>query len=197
MVRGSWKRRENEQRIQAKNEAHIDSDSDDDDAIPAAVTSAHRRLPIDGEDEDIDRSKMNGGRPTSAHRRSPIVEDEEDDELLKLVNGVSSLSLVPQSVRFGRGTGAGRGLGHGGRGGRAQVHASGPRARGRGNMSGPPRGGNRGSLHNVMDVDGDARGGHTRGRARGLIHISSDQNARGRGNGIVHGRALRAMRRGV
>jgi hypothetical protein len=192
MIRGTWKPRDNNKaqdnkikdKEKEKENMEVDSDSDGED----------EGEDVEEEEEDEDGDEKEGGEETPKARyndgtnaRSPAVSPKPlsprqssvrqasyggvDD----LTQSMSSLSLVPPSIRFGRGGKSG-GFMH------PELHNPqvlrgnfGPRGRGRGRIAA-----------NVYPHTGRGRGGHPRGSPRGVarggvIHVPG--GARGRGSG--------------
>ena len=191
MIRGTWKPRDNNNGQETKNKEkgnmEVDSDSDgEDDGEEDAEEE-------DGEDEDgeeLDESVAGGEETPKAqynngnNARSPAISPKPPSprqsirpSLLshggvdELTQSMSSLSLVPPSIRFGRG-GKGGGFMH------PELHnpqvlrgSFGPRGRGRARIAANahPRG------------SGHVRG-FPRGTARGhVVHVQGGVKGRGSG----------------
>lgn len=191
MIRGEWKPRDDE--IKDADQASDSEDSEDQDHTPGATK--YTELITDDE-------------PEQEHRNDKHASDGDDTLMDGLANTMGSLTLVPPSIRFGRG-GKNGGFVHNTRGGGSANSARGVPAgdtRGGGRARGRGRGG-RGAPHPVqpggevfphqssMDVDpvpstqvpARARGGlgwAGRGRA-GIVHIPA------RGRGALAGRGAR------
>ncbi|KAF5351289.1 hypothetical protein D9758_008010 [Tetrapyrgos nigripes] len=174
MIRGEWKQREGPQR---------NDESDDDEAT-------HEE---EMEDADVVQSSFNdigfdtGSTPAKANAQ---------DNLDGLADSMSSLSLVPSAIRFGRG-GKKAGLAHG----RAHDVDTVASARGQKRGRGGGRGGvnkleKRGEIPNGQDhehIDMGAAVNHSSGRGRdihrgrGVINLRGLGGGRGRGRGRGRG----------
>ncbi|KAJ3489875.1 hypothetical protein NLI96_g1829 [Meripilus lineatus] len=91
----------------------------------------HSRLVIE-EDSDSDDSDVTEKKARSVIASGSEGEEEEEDNVDNIANAMESLSLVPTTIRFGRGAKRG-GLSHrNGRGGGHNYHPNGERGSGRG-----------------------------------------------------------------
>lgn len=203
MIRGTWKPRDNkdEQKDSEDDEMAVDEDEEDSE---------------DGEDEESSSGDEQNGEATPKIRHHQELEEipttraihspprrgngtaqtAADHDVDKLVNSINSLSLVPPSIRFGRG---GKNGGfvhpemHNPQVSKFNPHAFGPRGgRGRARIATTvhPRAGSHnaqiGAPHSSAEVDLQ----HERGTAPrgvppprgGIIHVRRGFRGRGRGS---------------
>ncbi|KAG0697928.1 hypothetical protein DFH29DRAFT_943965 [Suillus ampliporus] len=203
MIRGTWKPRDNkdEQKDSEDDEMAVDQDEEDSE---------------DGEDEESSSGDEQNGEATPKIRHHQELEEipttraihspprrgngtaqtAADHDVDKLVNSINSLSLVPPSIRFGRG---GKNGGfvhpemHNPQVSKFNPHAFGPRGgRGRARIATTvhPRAGSHnaqiGAPHSSAEVDLQ----HERGTAPrgvppprgGIIHVRRGFRGRGRGS---------------
>lgn len=122
MVRGEWKPRDKDDTKPKKGKGKTDTgdkmlvENDDDDESP----SEEEEDPVQEVDmEELERTPKPGVR--TLHPTSPPKSGGVKSDVDALADGMSSLSLIPSSIRFGRGGRGGglgvRGRGRGGRGG--------------------------------------------------------------------------------
>ncbi|KAG2143775.1 uncharacterized protein EDB93DRAFT_568363 [Suillus bovinus] len=201
MIRGTWKPRDNKNEKDSEDdEMVIDEDEEDSD---------------EGENEESSSGDEQNGEATpkiryhqeleeiptrtaiSPRRGNGAVQTAADHDIDKLTNSINSLSLVPPSIRFGRG-GKNGGFVHpemhnpqvskfnphafGPRGGRGRARiatAVHPRAGSHNAQIGAPR---PSTEVDVQPVTGPvSRGAPPRGRA-GVIHVGRGFRGRGRGS---------------
>lgn len=202
MIRGTWKPRDN------KNE----KDSEDDEMV---IDEDEEEDSDEGETEESSSGDEQNGEATpkirhhqeleeiptrtaiSPRRGNGAVQTAADHDIDKLANSINSLSLVPPSIRFGRG---GKNGGfvhpemHNPQVSKFNPHTFGPRGgRGRARIATVvhPRAGSHnvqiGAPHPSAEVDVQpgigpvSRGVSPRGRA-GVIHVRGGFRGRGRGS---------------
>ncbi|KAF9269282.1 hypothetical protein L218DRAFT_917046 [Marasmius fiardii PR-910] len=182
MIRGEWKKREDNQETMAEggNEEAGVSDHLLDDTSDGEQSDTTERQSVDGCAMKMQDTRTHPGH-NSAEGRT-----ERDEDIEELNESMTSLSLVPGSIRFGRGTA---------RAGFSHPHSSGDAPRERGRGRGGRAGRTRGTSVRVpsvgdamMDLDPSGRGfTHTGGRGRGRAVPAS---------GFPSRRPFRALRGG-
>lgn len=202
MIRGTWKPRDNnkgqENKTEEKENMEVDSDSDNEDEDEEEDEEE------DEDEEDLDEGEEGEETPKARYNdgskaRSPAVSPKPPSPrqpsvrpsslshggVDDLAQSMSSLSLVPPAIRFGRG-GKGGGFMH------PELHNPqvlrgnfGRRGRGRARIAANvhPHTGHAGGGGTVPDAAAK-RGGHARGSPRGtarggVIHVQGGVKGRG------------------
>lgn len=181
MLRGEWKDRDGEDGTEDQMDA--------DDDIPVQ----------DVKEGDSDRDTTHTGpQPPNLQTKEQTKEQKSDDQLDNLTSSMTSLSLVPPSIRFGRGGKSG-GFGNAHLNGQADVQNQSSSSQPAGNASanivlarGRGRGRGRGFVHPPVNRSlippqgvvgrggGFAARGEPAGRA-GIINVTPGRGGRGRG----------------
>lgn len=177
MIRGKWKPREdakgkgNTSGDQEEGEMEVDGDSEgSDEAEEEGDTSDYEgeATPRVSQLHDFDAGSP-ATTPRMAAMQSPR-QQQSTSEMDKLEQSMTSLSLVPDTIRFGRGGKSG-GFMHPELHNPQVARRFGPRGRGRARIAVGAQGGGRGSA-----PDG------VRGRGRGIFVPQVMQRGRGRGS---------------